>query len=159
MIEIIGRSSISQAIRDFIHKVAPYDEPVLLIGETGVGKEVTARKIHELSRRKEAPFVPVDCAAIPETLAESELFGYKKGAFTDAREDRVGLIEGARGGTVFLDEIASSSLSLQAKLLRAIEYCQIRRLGEVLFRQVDVRFIPKEIQYKVPYNTKYHCSN
>lgn len=112
MIEIIRRSAIFQAIRQFVQKVASYDEPVLLIGETGVGKEVTARQIHELSRRKEAPFVPVDCAAIPETLAESELFGYKKGAFTDAREDKVGLIEGAQGGTVFLDEIGASSLSL-----------------------------------------------
>lgn len=141
MTEIIGHSPVSQAIREFIMKVASYDEPILLVGETGVGKEVIARKIHELSLRKEAPFVPVDCAAIPETIAESELFGHKKGAFTDAREDRIGLIEAAHGGTVFLDEIAECSLSLQAKLLRAIEYRQIRRVGEASLRPVDVRFI------------------
>jgi len=139
--EIIGKSKAAMEIRAFILKAARSDYPVLLCGETGVGKEVVASNIHHLSKRKSGPFMPVNCAGIPPYLIESELFGHRKGSFTDAKEDRTGLIEAAYGGTIFLDEIAESSLGLQAKLLRTIERQEVRRVGESFQRKVEVRFI------------------
>lgn len=103
--EIIGESQSSEQVRAFISKAAKLDWPVLLFGETGVGKEVAARNIHKLSSRKDKSFIPVNCASIPLTLAESELFGHCRGAFTDARDEKKGLIEDSRGGVIFLDEI------------------------------------------------------
>jgi transcriptional regulator with GAF, ATPase, and Fis domain len=122
-------------------KIAPTDSSVLIQGETGTGKELVARAIHEASPRAEQPFVIVDCAALPEDLLEAELFGHTKGAFTGAVNARPGAIEAADGGTVFLDEIGELPLSVQPKLLRVLESRQVRRVGEPTHRQVDVRFI------------------
>ncbi len=139
--EIIGKSKSSEQIRAFIAEAAKVYWSVLLTGETGVGKEVVARNIHRLSSRKDKPFIPVNCASIPLSLAESELFGHRKGAFTDAREEKAGLIEEAGGGVVFLDEVTECSLDLQAKLLRLLEHGELRRVGETTIRKVDARFI------------------
>jgi two-component system, NtrC family, response regulator AtoC len=114
---------------------------VILLGETGVGKEVTARAIHDRSRRAGKPFVQVNCAAIAESLLDSELFGYEKGAFTGAVAKKTGLIEAANGGTLFLDEVGETSAAVQAKLLRTLEAREIRRVGGVESHAVDVRFV------------------
>jgi transcriptional regulator with PAS, ATPase and Fis domain len=113
----------------------------LLTGESGTGKELVAKAIHHHSDRKEGPFIAVNCAAIPETLIESELFGYKKGAFTDAKSDKKGLISEADEGTLFLDEITEMPLTLQAKLLRVIEEKEVRPLGDTVSYPIDVRII------------------
>lgn len=128
-------------LRDYIHKVAETDSTVLILGETGTGKELTARQVHEYSRRAGRRMIAVNCAAIPDTLIESELFGYEKGAFTGANTNRVGLIEAADGGTLFLDEIGELPLAAQARLLRFIQEGEIRRIGAVSSRRVDVRLI------------------
>lgn len=141
MLKIIGKSRAAEQIRRFIHKAAQFDFPVLLVGETGAGKEVTAKLIHRQSQRKEAPFLALNCANVPDSLAESELFGHRKGAFTDAREEKQGLIESANRGTLFLDEVAEFSFSLQAKLLRVLEEGSVRRIGENKSRSINVRFI------------------
>ncbi len=124
-----------------IQKVAATQSTVLILGETGTGKEVTARYVHKLSQRTDRRMIAVNCAAIPDTLIESELFGYEKGAFTGANANRVGLIEAADGGTLFLDEIGELPLSAQARLLRFIQEGEIRRIGSVASRRVDVRLI------------------
>lgn len=139
--EIIGNS---QAIRDvfaLIEKVAKTDANVLILGENGTGKELIARAIHQRSLRKENSFVSVDMGAITETLFESELFGHKKGAFTDAREDRPGRFELANGGTLFLDEIGNLSMALQSKLLSALQSRQVTRVGANQPITVDIRLI------------------
>ncbi|RUM51055.1 MAG: sigma-54-dependent Fis family transcriptional regulator [Hydrogenothermus sp.] len=138
---ITGISKAIQKAKETIKKVAPYDINVLIIGESGTGKEIFAKTIHKLSHRKDKPFVAVNCAAIPDDLLESELFGYKKGAFTGADRDKKGLIEEANGGTLFLDEIGELPLSLQAKLLRFLEERKIRPLGSTKEIEVDVRII------------------
>jgi transcriptional regulator with GAF, ATPase, and Fis domain len=134
----------SEVMRELFQRASQYaqtDAPVLVTGETGTGKELLAQAIHELSARAEGPFVVVDCAALTDTLLESELFGHVRGAFTDAVSTRVGAIEAAHGGTVFLDEIGELPAAMQPKLLRVLETSQVRRVGEVTFRQVDVRFV------------------
>ncbi|MEN6451411.1 MAG: sigma-54-dependent Fis family transcriptional regulator [Thermoguttaceae bacterium] len=128
-VRLIGQSPAIEALRSIIQRVAQTDLAVLILGENGAGKEVVAQSIHYLSRRRDQPFVAVNCAAIPETLAESELFGHEKGAFTDAREMRQGKFELAAGGTLFLDEIAELSLACQAKLLRVLEEKLLVRVG------------------------------
>ena len=118
---ILGRSRAIEELKETLRKVAPYDVNVLILGESGTGKEVVARALHKLSPRKDKPFVAINCAALPPELLESELFGYKRGAFTGATSDKMGLIEKADGGTLFLDEIGDMPLPLQAKLLRFLE--------------------------------------
>lgn len=122
-------------------RAAPTDASVLLLGASGVGKEVFARFIHENSKRKDAPFLALNMAAIPDNLLESELFGYEKGAFTDATTPKPGLLESAQGGSIFLDEIGEMPMALQAKLLRALQEREIMRLGSAKPIKIDVRFI------------------
>lgn len=139
--EIIGTSPAMQRVFELMQKAAQVDASVLIMGESGTGKELIARAIHRNSPRRDKPFVPVDCVAIPETLIESELFGHEKGAFTDAHVARPGLFELAHGGTLFLDEIGDLPLLTQAKLLRVLEERQVRRIGSRTFQEVDVRMI------------------
>jgi two-component system, NtrC family, response regulator HydG len=138
---IIGRSSAIREVLDRVLRVAPTDATVLVSGESGTGKELIARALHVASRRGDRPFVPVNCAAITETLLESELFGHAKGAFTGAIRARRGLFEEANGGTLFIDEIGETTPGFQAKLLRALQEGEIRRVGESQALQVDVRVI------------------
>ncbi len=138
---IIGSSPKMQEIYKMIGQVAPSDVTVLLRGESGTGKELIARAIYHHSLRSHQPFLPVNCAAIPDTLLESELFGHEKGAFTGATSRRIGKLEQSQGGTVFLDEIGDMSLSTQAKLLRALQEKRFERLGGMETIKVDIRFI------------------
>jgi len=138
---IIASSEKMQKLSKMIEKIAPTNATALLLGESGTGKEVLARAIHNLSKRSQKPFVAVNCAAIPENLLESELFGYEKGAFTGASKQTLGKIEHAEGGTFFLDEIGDLPFSLQAKLLRFIQERTIERLGGPKVIPVDVRII------------------
>ncbi|MFP4041310.1 MAG: sigma-54-dependent transcriptional regulator [Bacteroidales bacterium] len=139
--EMIGESEAIQGVRQIIEKVAPTDARVLVTGANGTGKELVARSLHELSQRKEEPFVEVNCAAIPSELIESELFGHEKGAFTSAHKQRKGKFEQANGGTLFLDEIGDMSLSAQSKVLKALEEKKISRVGSDKVIEVDVRII------------------
>ncbi|QLF94402.1 sigma-54-dependent Fis family transcriptional regulator [Pseudomonas sp. ABC1] len=140
-IGIIGRCEAMQDLYGKIRKVAPTDSNVLILGESGTGKELVARALHNLSRRTKAPMISVNCAAIPETLIESELFGHEKGAFTGASASRAGLVEAADGGTLFLDEIGELPLEAQARLLRVLQEGEIRRVGSVQSHKVNVRLI------------------
>ena len=140
-IGIIGRCGPMQDLFGKIRKVAPTDSNVLIQGESGTGKELVARALHNLSRRAKAPMISVNCAAIPETLIESELFGHEKGAFTGASAGRAGLVEAADGGTLFLDEIGELPLEAQARLLRVLQEGEIRRVGSTQSQKVDVRLI------------------
>lgn len=141
MPRIIGRSEAIVSVAQIIQKVAPTNATVLLIGESGTGKELFARAIHHLSNRKSYPFVPINCAAIPRDLLESELFGHEKGAFTGAETKKLGKFEMADKGTIFLDEIGDMDLTIQSKLLRAIEEGEIERVGAVRPITVDVRIV------------------
>jgi DNA-binding NtrC family response regulator len=138
---LVGQSPAIHAIRRQIEQIAPSDATVLIHGETGTGKELVANALHDLSTRKDGPFVLVDCAGITESLMESELFGHERGAFTGASQQREGLIEVAHRGTVFFDEIAELPLHLQAKLLRVVQGGEVRRVGSSRPRNVDVRVL------------------
>ncbi len=138
---MVGDCTAMREAFDRIHRVAPTDTTVLILGESGTGKELAARAVHENSARSDAPIITVNCAAIPEGLIESELFGHEKGAFTGAVESRQGLIEMADGGSLFLDEIGELSLSTQARLLRVLQQGEIRRVGADHDRHVDIRLI------------------
>ncbi|TGD70929.1 sigma-54-dependent Fis family transcriptional regulator [Mangrovimicrobium sediminis] len=138
---LIGNCHAMQVMFDNLQRMAPTESTVLVLGETGTGKELVARNIHRHSRRADKTLISVNCAAIPETLIESELFGYEKGAFTGANASRMGLIEAADGGTLFLDEIGELPMEAQARLLRFIQEGEIRRIGSVHSRKVDVRLI------------------
>ena len=138
---LVGRSPAMRELFAQLARVAPLDSSVLIQGETGTGKELVAQAIHEASPRANKPFVVVDCAALAEQLLDSELFGHAKGSFTGAMAARVGAIEAAAGGTVFLDEVGELPASMQPKLLRVLESRTIRRVGETQHRSVDVRFI------------------
>ncbi len=138
---IVGNSAALRSILEEVKKIANTKSNVLLLGETGTGKELFARVIHHNSERKDMPFVPINCSAIPENLMESELFGHLKGAFTGALASKKGLFEEADRGTVFLDEIGDLGLPLQAKLLRVIDDLEIRPIGGVQSKKVDIRFI------------------
>lgn len=138
---LIGKSRAFQAALALAERVAPTDTAVLLLGETGTGKEVMAQTIHERSKRKSGPFVPVECTGLPETLFESELFGHKKGAFTGAAADKSGLVEAADGGSLFLDEVGDIPMSEQVKLLRLLETQQFRRVGSTEPQHSDFRLV------------------
>ena len=138
---IIGNCPAMQTLFEHIRKVSPTDSTVLVLGETGTGKEIVARSVHSHSMRGDKILISVNCAAIPDTLIESELFGYEKGAFTGANASRMGLIEAADGGTLFLDEIGELPMEAQARLLRFIQEGEIRRIGSVHSRKVNVRLI------------------
>ncbi len=138
---IVGKSKKMQEIYEKILKIAPTNSNVLIVGESGTGKELVARAIHAKSKRADKPFIPINCAAIPEGTLESELFGHEKGAFTGAYGRQIGKFELANGGTLFLDEIAEIPTSIQAKLLRAIEQKEIMRVGGEKIIKVDVRLI------------------
>lgn len=139
--DMIGESAGMNKIKETIEKVAPTDARVLITGENGVGKELVARRIHELSNRSKSPLIEVNCAAIPSELIESELFGHEKGSFTSAIKQRIGKFEQASGGTLFLDEIGDMSLDAQAKVLRALQEGKITRVGGEKEIKVDVRVI------------------
>jgi len=139
--EIVGNSPEIAHVKELIRKVAGFPSTVLLTGETGTGKEMAAHAIHALSPWADGPFVRVNCASIPDTLFESELFGHERGAFTDARERRIGRFESARGGTLFLDEVGEVPLSMQAKLLRALQEKEIVRVGGNVPIQVETRIV------------------
>jgi transcriptional regulator with GAF, ATPase, and Fis domain len=139
--DMVGRSASMREIFGLIERIAPTDATVLIEGETGTGKDMIARTIHELSRRKDAPFIVVDCGAVAGTLIESELFGHEKGSFTGAVAARQGAFELASGGTVFLDELGELSLELQPKLLRVLEQRELRRVGGSKTLRVDLRVV------------------
>jgi len=138
---LIGQSEVMRSVYRTIERVAESRSTVLITGESGTGKELVARAIHDLGARKDERFIVVNCAAIPHTLMESELFGHEKGAFTDARERRIGKFEAAHGGTLFLDEIGELAASVQAKLLRTLQDRSIERLGSTQPLPVDVRVL------------------
>ena len=139
--ELIGESEVMEEIFYKIEKIAPTDANILILGENGTGKDLIAKAIHQQSLRADKPFIKVDVGALTESLFESELFGHKKGAFTDAREDRIGRFETANGGTLFLDEIGNISLHQQAKLLSVLQNRQISRLGSNEIIPIDIRLI------------------
>ncbi len=139
--DIVGVTPSMQRVKKLIDRIAPTDSNVLILGETGTGKELVARRVHELSRRAHMPFVAVNCGALPESLVESELFGHRKGAFTGADTPRKGLIEVANGGTLFLDELGELDKAMQVKLLRVLESGEVRRVGENEAFHVDVRVV------------------
>src|SRR5207344_943004 len=138
---LLGDSQAIQSVRGLIEKLARSEAPVHITGESGSGKELAARLINQKSVRRERPFVPVNCGAIPENLMESEFFGYKKGAFTGAEQDREGFFQAANNGTLFLDEVADLPLTMQVKLLRAIQEKTVRKVGATSEDAVDVRII------------------
>jgi len=139
--ETVGATPAMKRVVELIAKVAPTDSTVLLIGESGTGKEVLANTVHRLSRRRDMPFVAINCAALPEALLESEVFGHVKGAFTGAESDKRGLFQEADGGSIFLDEVGDMALITQAKLLRVLQSGEIRRVGSPVPEHVDVRVI------------------
>jgi len=139
--DFVGTTPNMLRVKTLIERIAPTESNVLILGETGTGKELAARRVHELSRRSGMPFVAVNCGALPENLVESELFGHRKGAFTGADTPRKGLIEVANGGTLFLDELGELDKAMQVKLLRFLESGEVRRLGENEAFHVDVRVV------------------
>ena len=139
--QLTGQSAAIAVVREMIGKLARSQAPVYISGESGSGKELAARLIHAQSARNTAPFVPVNCGAIPENLMESEFFGYRKGAFTGADADREGFFQAANGGTLFLDEVADLPLHMQVKLLRAIQEKKVRKVGSATEEPVDVRIV------------------
>src|SRR6188472_2833128 len=140
---LLGQSPAILAVMDQVRQVAELDEtpPVLITGETGTGKGLVARSLHQLSRRSGKPFIDVNCTALPANLMEAELFGHERGAFTDAKESKLGLFEAAEGGFIFLDEVGDIELSLQGKLLKAVEDRTVRRVGGIRDRRIDVRIL------------------
>jgi len=153
--DIVSRNSRMHEIFNLVRKVADFKTTVLILGESGTGKELIARALHSHSRRKNAPFVAVNCGAIPHALLESELFGHVRGAFTDASSDKLGLFEQASGGTLFLDEIGEMPLLLQVKLLRVLQDEEIRPVGSSVVKKIDVRVISataKELEQEVAAN-------
>ena len=157
---IIGRSDAVKQVLEMVAQVAPTDISVLITGESGTGKEMIAKAIHQTSKRSYEPLVTVNCGAIPEGIIESELFGHKKGAYTDAREDRKGYFESANKGTIFLDEIGETPLETQVKLLRVLESGEFMQVGASKTKRTDVRVVAatnkglKEIDIKIKNHMK-----
>ena len=143
MAGVVGRSPAIRAVLDQARQIAALEEtpPVLISGETGTGKGLIARTIHAGSTRASKPFIEINCTALPGTLMESELFGHERGAFTDAKESRMGLFEAGEGGFLFLDEVGDIELALQGKLLKAVEERTVRRVGGTRDRRIDVRIL------------------
>ena len=139
--DMLGRSQVVREMQDLVTRVAPSDVPVLITGESGTGKELVARAIHDRSHRKGARFIAINCAALPASLLESELFGHKRGAFTDAKEDKQGLFLSASGGTLFLDEVGEMPMEMQAKLLRALQEKKVRPVGGGEETPYDARIV------------------
>jgi formate hydrogenlyase transcriptional activator len=139
--QIVGNSPALESVLEQVQLVGPTDSTILILGETGTGKELIARAAHSVSRRCARPFVKLNCAAIPAELIESELFGHERGAFTGALAQRIGRFEAANGGTLFLDEIGDMPLALQAKLLRVLQEQEFERLGSTITRRADVRIV------------------
>jgi transcriptional regulator with PAS, ATPase and Fis domain len=141
--EVIGQSPAIRGVLEQARQIAALEEtpPVLIVGETGTGKGLVARTIHGASPRADKPFIEVNCTALPATLMEAELFGHERGAFTDAKESKLGLFEAAEGGFLFLDEVGDIELSLQGKLLKAVEERSVRRVGGIRDRRIDVRIL------------------
>ena len=139
--EVVGKSPAFSRVVEIVRQVAPTKSTVLLSGESGTGKELVTNLIHAMSPRSDEPLVKVNCAAIPETLLEAELFGYERGAFTGATQQKIGQFETAHGGTLFLDEVADTSLTLQAKLLRSLQEGELKRLGGTETISIDVRLV------------------
>jgi len=139
--EVVARDPAMQALYDLVDRIAPGDISVLVLGETGVGKDVVATTIHERSPRRGKPLIRINCAALSESLLESELFGHEAGAFTGSRGAKPGLLETAHEGTVFLDEVGELPLAMQAKLLRVLESCEVTRIGGLSARRIDLRFV------------------
>ncbi len=146
--ELLGKSDVMEEIFYKIEKIAPTDANILILGENGVGKDIIAKAIHQQSMRADKPYIKVDVGALSESLFESELFGHKKGAFTDAREDRAGRFEAADGGTLFLDEIGNISLHQQAKLLSVLQNRQVMRLGDNQPIPINIRLVAQPM---------FHC--
>ena len=142
---IVGRTPIMQNLYEYIESVASLDTPVMILGESGTGKEMVAKALHETGNRAKKPFIKVNCAALSESILESELFGHVKGAYTGADVDRVGRFEAAHTGTIFLDEIGDIPLSVQVKLLRVLEERMIQRVGENKSIPIYVRIITAKI--------------
>jgi DNA-binding NtrC family response regulator len=138
---MVGRSPAFTRMLEYLNRAAPAMTPVLLLGESGTGKELAAQALHDLSPRHNMPFVPVDCSGMTESLFESELFGYEKGAFTGANQRKIGLVEAAAGGTLFLDELGDIPLNLQVKLLRLLETGTFRRVGGIETLRADFRLV------------------
>ena len=144
---MVGASPWIQSLREMIRQVAPTAATVLITGESGTGKELVARSIHEQSTRAKSPLIALNCAAVPEQLMESELFGFEKGSFTGATQAKMGLFEAAHEGTLLLDEIGDMPIALQAKLLRVLQEGEVRRIGSSYSRKVDVRLIAATHQH------------
>lgn len=138
---MVGISESMQVVFQQLENLSKVDSTVLVHGETGTGKELVARAIHNMSGRKDGPFIAVNCAGFTETLISSQLFGHKKGAFTGASEDRIGIFESASGGTIFLDEVGELPLGIQANLLRVLQEREIVRTGETKPRKINIRLI------------------
>jgi DNA-binding NtrC family response regulator len=138
---LVGRAPAFRRMLELVARVAPSDATVMLLGESGIGKELVAKAIHDASRRASRPFVAVDCSGLTETLFESELFGHEKGAFTGASMRRIGLVEAASGGMLFLDELGDIPLGMQVKLLRLLETGTFRRVGASEYLKADIRLI------------------
>lgn len=138
---IVACSAAMEKVMDLVQRLADSDSSIFILGETGTGKELIARSIHVNSKRSDAPFLPIDCGAMPDQLLESELFGHERGAFTGAFTRKTGLLEAAQGGTVFLDEITTLSVDLQVKLLRVIQERQLRRVGGTETLDIDMRLL------------------
>jgi two-component system, NtrC family, response regulator AtoC len=139
--DIVARSRSMRQVMTLITRAAQHDTSVLIVGESGTGKELLAQALHRCSPRSKGPFVAVNCSAIPDSLLESELFGHRRGAFTDAHDDQAGLFQSAQGGTVFLDEIGDMAPALQAKLLRALQEKEVRPLGAPASVPIDLRIV------------------